>query len=267
MRPPMTSSSGQDYPAAPMEAAARREDPASDVEGSRPSTTGFANRARSLGHSRRESMQARRSRREAARTSDVPEETDAEIAGEEFDGHRAGNVSPTGMKPVYLKGLFSVSTTSSKPLPVIRADIIRVLQQLGVEYREIKGGFSCKHAPSIMPSPTTGDENTAPVAGTPSQQQQALHSTPPPPSYNNGTIPASTGHTRKISFGRLSRPAPPTPNNKPLPSDPPSDDDASAPLGRRARPSHKAPGATADAGRRDVYARTERYGQADGAEV
>lgn len=52
-------------------------------------------------------------------------------------------------KPVFLKGLFSVSTTSGKSVPAIRADIKRVLKQLNVDYVEIKGGFSCKHAPSI----------------------------------------------------------------------------------------------------------------------
>jgi hypothetical protein len=114
------------------------------------------------------------------RTSDVPEETDAEIAD---DAAVAGGASSpnSGMKPVYLKGLFSVSTTSSRPLPVIRADIIRVLRQLGVEYREIKGGFTCRHAPSIVPN---ADE-------TPPSGAQAIS----PPG----------GHQRKISFGRLQR--------------------------------------------------------------
>ncbi|KAK5164841.1 Serine/threonine-protein kinase [Saxophila tyrrhenica] len=182
MRPPMTSSSTQSYGATTAPEQVRREDPASDVESRRPQTTGFANRARSMGHNRRESMQARRAQRNAGRQSDVPEETDADIA-EEIDGPGAsgGSASPTGMKPVYLKGLFSVSTTSSRPLPVIRADIIRVLKQLGVEYREIRGGFSCKHSPSIV----GGDENSNPQA------------TSPPTAYS--------GHQRKISFGRLQR--------------------------------------------------------------
>jgi hypothetical protein len=183
MRPPLTSSSQQDHSTAPEQL--RREDPASDVEGRRPTTGGFASRARSMGHARRESMQARRVKRETGRTSDVPEETDAEIT-EEFDGGNTGSNSPSGLKPVYLKGLFSVSTTSGRPLPYIRADIIRVLKQLGVEYREIRGGFDCKHAPSIMHSANNGvaDENAAP-------------SSTAPPAYN--------GHKRKISFGRLQR--------------------------------------------------------------
>lgn len=106
-------------------------------------------RTMSLGHSaRRESVQGRRTRRQEAydaHEANVPEETDQDLA----TGPDNPNKSLENMKPVYLKGLFSVSTTSNKPLPVIRMDIVRVLKQLGVEYSEIKGGFSCRHAPSI----------------------------------------------------------------------------------------------------------------------
>ncbi|OCB89838.1 Pkinase-domain-containing protein [Sanghuangporus baumii] len=52
-------------------------------------------------------------------------------------------------KPVFLKGLFSVSTTSSKPPSAIKADIRRVLDRMQVQYRETKVGFECIHAPSI----------------------------------------------------------------------------------------------------------------------
>ena len=105
-------------------------------------------RTKSLGHSRRESIQARRARRQEAydnREANVPEETDQELTASPDNP----NKSLDNMKPVYLKGLFSVSTTSNKPLAVIRMDIVRVLKQLGVDYSEIKGGFSCRHAPSI----------------------------------------------------------------------------------------------------------------------
>ena len=102
-------------------------------------------RTKSLGHARRESIQARRALRQEAHEANVPEEPDEELAA----GAENPNKSLENMKPVYLKGLFSVSTTSNKPLPVIRMDIVRVLKQLGVKYTEIKGGFSCRHAPSI----------------------------------------------------------------------------------------------------------------------
>jgi hypothetical protein len=98
-------------------------------------------RTKSLGHARRESIQARRAKREELREQDVLEETDAELAAEHSD-NRDTNTDGE-FKPVFLKGLFSVSTTSNKSLTFIRSDIIRVLKQLNIEYREIRGGFSC----------------------------------------------------------------------------------------------------------------------------
>lgn len=53
------------------------------------------------------------------------------------------------IKPVFLKGLFSVSTTSTKHPSVIRADLIHVLERIGVKWRERKGRFECVHVPSI----------------------------------------------------------------------------------------------------------------------
>nr|KMM67987.1 protein kinase kin1 [Coccidioides posadasii RMSCC 3488] len=136
-------------------------------------------RTKSLGHARRESIQARRARREEAREANVPEETDAELA-QASTSIENGTTAEESLKPVYLKGLFSVSTTSNKPLPFIRSDIIRVLRQLGVEYVEIRGGFSCRHAPSI-------DLKRVIDARPPSPEQQGM----------------VAGHRRKISFGGL----------------------------------------------------------------
>lgn len=82
------------------------------------------------------------------------------------------------VKPVYLKGLFSVATTSTKPPTQIREEIIRVLNQLGVKYTEIKGGFSCKHSPSI---------DLKSVVDAPQQ----------PESSNMVTTPS---HNRRLSF-------------------------------------------------------------------
>lgn len=56
---------------------------------------------------------------------------------------------------VYLKGLFSVATTSTKPTATIRADLIRVLDRIGVHHRDVKSGFECFHAPSIDLSSVT----------------------------------------------------------------------------------------------------------------
>jgi len=125
------------------DAAVRRGLPASDDLSGSPRRTA-ASRTKSLGHARRESIQARRARREQVREANVPEETDAELAEDKPESSRSPDV-----KPVFLKGLFSVSTTSSKPLSFIQSDIVRVLDQLGVTYTEIKGGFKCRHVPSI----------------------------------------------------------------------------------------------------------------------
>lgn len=134
-------------------------------------------RTKSLGHARRESIQIRRARRGEARTSNVPEEPSQEQAiGDDFTDN---GESADQMKPVYLKGLFSVSTTSNKPLPYIRADIIRVLKQMGVTYAEIKGGFSCRHAPSI-------DLNKVSEKSPSSPDRQGF---------------LSPSHKRRISFG------------------------------------------------------------------
>lgn len=137
-----------------------------------------AMRTKSLGHARRESIQARRARREEVKGAAVPEITDGELSGPGASSENAN--SEDFSKPVYLKGLFSVSTTSSKPLPVIRADIIRVLKLLGVDYDEIKGGFRCRHAPSI-------DLDRVVDTGPPSPDRQGQVS----------------NHRRRISFGGL----------------------------------------------------------------
>lgn len=126
----------------------RSGDAGAAAKEAKPAYRGHTARTMSLGHARRESIQARRARREAAREALVPEETDADVSGA-GNALESANEGEDLSKPVYLKGLFSVSTTSSKPLVVIRADIIRVLRQLSVDYVEIKGGFSCRHVPSI----------------------------------------------------------------------------------------------------------------------
>jgi hypothetical protein len=107
-QPPSASDSDQVIPN-------NQQDPASVRVGGRT----HAARTMSLGHARRESIQARRARREATREANVPEETDADISGA-GTALESANEGEDLSKPVFLKGLFSVSTTSSKPLPVIR---------------------------------------------------------------------------------------------------------------------------------------------------
>ncbi|KAK6510364.1 serine/threonine-protein kinase KIN2 [Arthrobotrys conoides] len=152
----------------------------------RPGSAGkaTASRANSTGHARRESYSFRRVRREEPTTVpiDVPEETDADMASAGSTDAVGATPSIDHVKPIFLKGLLSVSTTTSKPPPAIRADLMRVLREMGVEFREIKGGFSCTHKPSI---------DLATVQDNIPQSPEML-----------ATAPSS--HRRKLSFGGTS---------------------------------------------------------------
>lgn len=66
-------------------------------------------------------------------------------------------------KTLFLKGFFSVQTTSTKPLPVIRYNILSVLTKLGVKFQEVKGGFLCVHAASIAPKPTESEDEASAI--------------------------------------------------------------------------------------------------------
>ncbi|PWN35169.1 Pkinase-domain-containing protein, partial [Meira miltonrushii] len=73
------------------------------------------------------------------------------------NGNRNTSVSNTNTpasdhfssKPVFLKGLFSVQTTTTKPRALLHADLIRVLERIGLQYRDVKGGYECVHMPSL----------------------------------------------------------------------------------------------------------------------
>ncbi|RMZ84204.1 hypothetical protein DV738_g629, partial [Chaetothyriales sp. CBS 135597] len=127
---------------------------ASPVTAATPPTA--TTRTKSLGHARQESIQARRRKWEEAKrdrhANNLPEETDVEVRdrNQDFETPTTAEAPSAEIsKPAGLKGLFSTSTTSNKSPEFIRQDLIRVLNQLGVQYTAIKGGFSCRHAPSI----------------------------------------------------------------------------------------------------------------------
>lgn len=94
------------------------------------------------------------------------DEEDEEVLGQEEDEAQAdmnmlSDAASTGRaaspafapledaKPVYLKGLFSVATTSTKPAAQIQKELVQALDRLGVHHRPLKSGFECVHAPSI----------------------------------------------------------------------------------------------------------------------
>ncbi|KAI0354421.1 Pkinase-domain-containing protein [Trametes cingulata] len=139
---------------------------------------------------------------EHAENEDVPGENGVEEApkGEESQGE------DKEFKPVYLKGLFSVATTSTKPPQVIKTDIKRVLDRMQVQYRETKTGFECIHMPSIDVS-----------------------SIQPPVSSNHQKRPSTSSHedkrtltkkSSKRSFGMRSRDRERESKEKELPSRP-----------------------------------------------
>lgn len=162
------------------------------VSGTTPSSFHPTARAKSLGHVRRKSTL--RYYRDAAGNDTAPQpstyndESFDEIALIDEISHNVGNDMDGEMlsiqypKQVFLKGFFSVQSTSTKSLAFIRSDIIRVLTHLGISYREIRGGFLCVHKPSIK------------------IEEEAMQAFSPPQSPHMVTTPQQ-GHWRKLSFG------------------------------------------------------------------
>ncbi len=106
-----------------------------------------------------------------AGVSDAGTPAPARSSGEEapISSPRSGKQDKSeSAKPVWLKGLFSVSTTSTKPIATLRADLVRVLDRLGVEHRDVKNGYECAHVPSIDLSslPGAGEGNKDKRGGT-----------------------------------------------------------------------------------------------------
>ncbi|KAG8215598.1 hypothetical protein J3R82DRAFT_7463 [Butyriboletus roseoflavus] len=83
------------------------------------------------------------------RTEEVEENAEHETSDSRDESFRDAPHGDKDFKPVHLKGLFSVSTTSTKPPSVLKADIRKVLDRMQVQYRETKSGFECIHIPSI----------------------------------------------------------------------------------------------------------------------
>ncbi|KAL1943622.1 hypothetical protein VTO73DRAFT_4067 [Trametes versicolor] len=140
---------------------------------------------------------------EHAENEDPPGENgvDDTPKGEESQGE------DKDFKPVYLKGLFSVATTSTKSPQVIKTDIKRVLDRMQVQYRETKTGFECIHMPSIDVS------SIQPPA--PSNHQKR-----PSTSSHEDNKRTITKKGSKRSFGMLSRDRERDAKDKELPSRP-----------------------------------------------
>jgi len=99
------------------------------------------------------------------------------------------------IKPIYLKGLFSVATTSTRGPQVLRADLVTVLNRIGFQHREIKGGFECAHAPSI---------DLSSYGGATGLNTGAINLSQPPSSSNrNKRAESMKKKVSKASFGKL----------------------------------------------------------------
>ncbi|KAJ7773666.1 hypothetical protein DFH07DRAFT_990228 [Mycena maculata] len=150
------------------------------------------------------------SKTEEERESEVMERPDEEDATdgegegegphgpEDFRSEDERHTSEKDFKPVFLKGLFSVATTSTKPPPVIKADIRRVLDRMQVQYRENKGGFECIHLPSIDISSV--EQPTTPRHRGHHQQTSSASGEPQPP-MSPAHRPSLVKKVSKLSFG------------------------------------------------------------------
>lgn len=130
--------------------------PPSPIE--KPSINSTASgRTRSMGHARHATISAARRANDRhdrdfwsgplAGPSTIPEEGKESLGVVPSDSTSIRD--DLYARPVHLKGLFSVATTSTKPIAKMRTDLIRVLDRIGITHEEIKGGFFCVHRPSI----------------------------------------------------------------------------------------------------------------------
>lgn len=137
------------------------------------------------------------------------------IGAPELDEIEPADVANIDVKSVYLKGLFSVSTTSTKSARTLLRDISHVLDRVGIKYRPIRGGFECIHVPSIdLASVVHGDEarsqlhvpqtDSASLENSPSKnkltfKQNAASSSS---TQHRGESPAPAGHgTSSVGAG------------------------------------------------------------------
>ncbi|KAH9173166.1 hypothetical protein EDB89DRAFT_742828 [Lactarius sanguifluus] len=117
---------------------------------------------------------------------------------EHTDGEDEANASAADkdFKPVFLKGLFSVATTSTKPPATLKTDIRRVLDRMQVQYRETKTGFDCIHLPSIDIS-SLQDPPTTPTPSPRKHRKQGSGGS----GDSGGTTKRIVRKASKLSFG------------------------------------------------------------------
>lgn len=132
------------------------------------------------------------------------EEVEENLEPEGFDGRTESDReqhAERDFKPVHLKGLFSVSTTTTKPPSVLKTDIRKVLDRMQVQYRETKGGFECIHIPSIAISAQPESSSAQPQPRTSQHRRRGSSG-----SNETGiTARSLVKKASKLSFGVKSR--------------------------------------------------------------
>lgn len=119
------------------------------------------------------------------------------------DGEDEANASAADkdFKPVFLKGLFSVATTSTKQPAALKTDIRRVLDRMQVQYRETRTGFDCIHLPSIDISSLQQDPLATPTPSPRKHRKQGSAGS----GDSGGTTKRIARKASKLSFGMLSQ--------------------------------------------------------------
>ncbi|QLQ82414.1 hypothetical protein HG537_0H01760 [Torulaspora globosa] len=107
-------------------------------------------------------------------------------------------------RSLFLKGFFSVQTTSSKPLPIVRYKIIQVLKKMHIDFNEVKGGFVCVLK---LSNPVTQSM----VESAPPAQQQFLQPTVPAESVQrrSGSRHGSMRRQGSVKYTQAAAPSTP----------------------------------------------------------
>ncbi|CAR27794.1 hypothetical protein ZYGR_0N02800 [Zygosaccharomyces rouxii] len=142
-------------------------------------------------------------------TGTTPAEKDDE---EEFTDEailEKASKAPPGSMPsidyprsLFLKGFFSVQTTSSKPLPIVRYKIISVLKKMHIDFKEVKGGFVCVQT---FPQDKSGEiQSELPPTHDQQEQhekeQQFQHAPQQPPQSQHLQLPGAMESTHRRQF-------------------------------------------------------------------
>ena len=122
-------------------------------------------------------------------------------------------------KPVFLKGLFSVQTTSRRPRVMIRRDLIRVFEQFKIQFTELKSGFECSYAGPLTDTDTQFAPAEAFTDMTPTPATDSMNDPTPIAATGVGDVPIDRSGQSDVVLATSYSDAPSlrTGVNKPLP--------------------------------------------------